>query len=433
MKVAILGGGFTGLTAAYYLRKKGYEVTIFEKESVLGGLAVGFREKNWQWPLERAYHHLFATDKDILNLAKTTGFKGIFYRSPETASFYRVHDNYRIFPVDTPQDFLKFPLLSLIDKIRASAVLAFLKFSPFFTLYERQTCEALFTKTMGKKSWETVFGQLLRKKFGKYAGNILSSFIWARVKVRTKSLGYVQGGFQTFVEYLENTNDRSGTVIKKNHSVVRIEKRGARFAVHYHANNKNEDTSEIFDSVISTLPSPILAQSAIGIFPTAYFEKFKKLHYLHAVVLILESSKPLLEKTYWLNICDPEIPLMFVGQHTNFIDKKNYGGKHLAYVGWYVDQQNPLWEMDHESIAKFITPHLKKINPAFKISETKKFLFKAPFAQPVFDADFIKNKPLFETPLKNFYIANLDMTYPNDRGTNYAVKLGRQVVEKFFR
>ncbi len=47
----------------------------------------------------------------------------------------------------------------------------------------------------------------------------------------------------------------------------------------------------------------------------------------------------------------------------------------------------------------------------------------------IFDKEFLKNKPDFETPLKGFYIANLDMTYPYDRGTNYAVALGKKVVE----
>ena len=37
-KIAILGAGVTGLTAAYYLSKKGYNVTIFEKSEEVGGI-----------------------------------------------------------------------------------------------------------------------------------------------------------------------------------------------------------------------------------------------------------------------------------------------------------------------------------------------------------------------------------------------------------
>lgn len=45
IKVAIVGSGPAGLTCAFYLSKKGYEVTVFEKEKVIGGmLATGIPE-----------------------------------------------------------------------------------------------------------------------------------------------------------------------------------------------------------------------------------------------------------------------------------------------------------------------------------------------------------------------------------------------------
>ena len=37
-KIAIIGGGISGLTAAYYLNKKGYSPTIFEATSQIGGV-----------------------------------------------------------------------------------------------------------------------------------------------------------------------------------------------------------------------------------------------------------------------------------------------------------------------------------------------------------------------------------------------------------
>jgi len=35
--------------------------------------------------------------------------------------------------------------------------------------------------------------------------------------------------------------------------------------------------------------------------------------------------------------------------------------------------------------------------------------------------------PKHKTPIKNVYIANLDMVYPWDRGTNYAIKMGEDI------
>ncbi len=459
MKIAVLGGGFTGLTASYHLAKKGHKITLLEKEPVLGGLAVGFKEPGWDWYLERAIHHLLNNDNDIISLADEVGFKGIFWQRSETASLYplsqgvrtggtgsgsptarsesfrsehwrggtrdrtRSHNDniYRIIPVDTPQDFLKFPYLPLPDKLRAGAVLAFLQLSPFFSFYEKQTAEEFLRRKMGNRVWEVFWADLFRKKFGKYAGNILASFIWARIKKRSKKLGYITGGFQTFINHLEGAINKLGAEIKKDYVVESIIRKGKGFAVN----------DKLFDAVISTLPSPILPKITSRLLPTKYLSRLNRLKFLHAVSLLLETESPLLETTYWLNVCAPNNKIMGTMQHTNFIDKKHYGGKHLLYVYNFVEFADPLIKMDKKKLVKFYLPELKKINPKFKVSLDKTYVFKGPFSQPIFDKEFLINKPDFETPVKNFYIANLDMTYPYDRGTNYAVKLGKEIANFF--
>jgi protoporphyrinogen oxidase len=175
MKIAILGGGITGLTAGYYLSKKGHQVTIMEKGEVLGGLAAGFKQKEWDWYLERAYHHLFASDSDILNFAKEIGYKKIYFNKPVTSSLFLVGDKLSAFPLDTPIDLLIFPLLGLIDKLRAGIIILFLKLSPFLSVYKTMTSEEFLKKTMGIKVWNVLWQQLFRGKFGKYAG-IISLF-----------------------------------------------------------------------------------------------------------------------------------------------------------------------------------------------------------------------------------------------------------------
>lgn len=444
MRIAVLGGGFAGLSAAYYLTKKGHSVTVFEKDEVLGGLASGFRQRNWDWSLEKAIHHLFTNDYDIRNFAKEVGFKGMFFRSPTTASIYeeprtknqrpkglrtKQKHNYRKIPVDTPQDFLLFPLLPLPTKIRAAAVLAFLKFSPFLKLYEEHSAEEFLKKTMGDKAWEVLWQELFRKKFGNYAENILASFIWARIKKRTKKLGYIKGGFQGFLNHIENILLRKGIVMKKNHMVRTIKEKHKGFELKVLDIQSNQEKESSFDAVISTLPTPILLNVAKNVLPESYQKKLSSIEYQHAISLVVEMKKPFFEKIYWANICVPDNPIMGVFEHTNFVDKKYYGGSHLMYVGNYVDKNDPRIRMTHDQLVNYYVPHLKKINPKFQVSRSKFYSFKGPFAQPVFDKKFLKNKPDFETPVKNLFIANLDMTYPYDRGTNYAVALGKKVAE----
>jgi protoporphyrinogen oxidase len=418
MNIAILGGGFAGLSAAYYLRKKGYDVTLFEKDPVLGGLAVGIKSDTWGWYLERAYHHWFTNDDDILGLAREIGFSAVDTYTPVTASLYQVGKDYRIFPVDTPQNFLRFSLLSLPERLRAAAALAFLKVSPFLPLYEQMTSEEFLNTTMGKHAANVLFGELSRKKFGKYAGNIVASFVWARIKKRTQQLAYPSGGFQTFLHAIEKTLADMGVTLRTGYGVEGIERSGGAFVI---------NGTETFDAVVSTLPTPVVAKLTAHIFPSDYIKRLQSIKYLHAVNLILETDTPLLDRTYWLSICVKSFPMMVLVQHTNMISPTHYGGRHLLYIGNYVEGTDPLIKMSAEETLKQVKPYLKKLNASYGEKIHKMYHFKAPFAQPIFDKEFVKNKPDFETPVKNFLIANLDMTYPYDRGTNYAVKLGREV------
>lgn len=422
MKIGILGGGITGLTASYYALKKGHSVTLFEKENTLGGLASGFRGNNWKWPLEKTYHHLFSNDIDILDFAEEIGFPRIFFKKPSTASAYvmfDIHSHEKIvqYPFTTPVDLLRFPLLSAFQKIRASCALSFLKLSPFLDIYEKITAQEFLKKTMGQDTWNILWKELFRKKFGKYAGNIVASFIWSRIKKRTRSLGYMTGGFQSFIDHLESSVQKQGVVIKKHHTITSLEKKGSMISV----------DGEIFDAVISTLPTPILIGLTHHFFPQKYHSRLTRINYLHAHNLIIETKQPFLNKIYWLNIMIPHIPFTVMVQHTNFIDKRYYNNHHLLYIGNYLERNDPRMNMNKDEIVNYFLPHIQKI-AGNKPDIIHTYLFKGPFAQPIFDTAFIKNKPDFETPVKNFYIANLDMTYPHDRGTNYAMKLGKEVV-----
>ncbi|HWA52011.1 MAG TPA: NAD(P)/FAD-dependent oxidoreductase [Patescibacteria group bacterium] len=421
MKIGIIGAGFTGLSAGYELSKKGHDVTIFEASKIPGGLATGFKNKKWKWELESHYHHLFKTDYEIQRLAKEVDHKIIFVR-PKTSTFYKDV----IMQIDSPLSLMKFKHLSLQSRIRTGTVLAYLKITNNWKPLEKITAKKFLIKTMGEDSWKVLWQPLLEKKFGQYSTQIPASWFWARVKSRTAVLGYPEGGFDKFAQKICQE-------IKKNKGEVLFEKKVLKIL-----NKKKKIYIKIgggeryaFDKVICTLPTNLFTKITSGL-PDNYLRSAARFSGIGATNLVLVLSKSFLDDgTYWLNINEAKYPFLAIVEHTNFMNSKNYGKEKIIYIGNYLENNNKYFLMSDKELLKEYLPYLKKINKRFSKSWIKRiYLAKAFFAQPIIVKNYSKKVLPFKTPIKNLFLANIQQVYPWDRGTNYAVELGRRVAKE---
>ncbi|MBI2196501.1 FAD-dependent oxidoreductase [Candidatus Daviesbacteria bacterium] len=416
-KVAILGGGFTGLTAAFKLLKKGYQVTIFEKENDIGGLAKGFKLFDWEWALEKSYHHWFTNDSTILHLAKEIDHKVHIIR-PRTD----VYINGKLYPFDSVFSLLFFRSLSFIERLRVGFFSLYLKLISNPSIFERKTALTWIKQFMGHKATKLIWDPLFSAKFGSYKNRISLVWFWARIKKRTFSLAYPEGGFKAFADHLNQRIKKLGGEVKLNSQVTGLKSLKSGILI------ITSGKSFKFDEAIVTLPSPVFSKIAQGL-PKNYIKRINSVKHLHAQVLVLILKKQFMKKTYWLNITDKKFPFLVLVEHTNFINKKFYSDKHILYVGNYLHPDHPNLSLNAGSLLKKFDPYLKKINPDYRQNILSYKLFIDPYAQPVFTTDYPKKIPIFQTPLKGIYISNLDMVYPWDRGTNYAVELGEKIVD----
>ena len=413
MRVAIIGAGFTGLAAGLKIQENGHQVTIFEKDSFPGGLALGFENPKWQWSLEKHYHHWFTNDNSVLNLAKKINYSVIIKR-PKTSVYV---DN-AIYKLDSVLDVLKFPKLSLLQRLRMGLAIAILKYNPFWIPLEKYKVSDVLPKMMGKHAYKILWEPLLFRKFGIFSKDISLAWFWARIVKRTPSLAYPQGGFLKFANALVSRIKKKKGKVLFNNQVKQIIVR---------KNGKVMVDKQMFDKAIVTLPSFFFTQIAPQL-PQNYKEKLLSLKGLGAINLVLRLKKPFFKDgTYWLNICDSKYPVMGIIEHTNFMNKKYYNNEHLVYLGNYLPHDHPFMKMDKNDLLKIYDPILKKINKDYASSIIETHLFSVPFAQPIISTNYSKILPPFKTPLKNIYLANIQQVYPWDRGTNYAVELGEKV------
>lgn len=404
MKIAVIGSGLAGLSAAYFLTKKGKSVTVFEKEGFPGGLAAGYLVKNWKWPVEKYYHHIFTSDYEIKKLAKELSVKINFTRA-KTANL----TDTGFFPIDSPLGLLQYPKLDIFDKIKTGFTILALKLLPFQKSLEKITAKSFILRYMGERSWKAIWQPLFEGKFGFDANQIPAIWFWARIKKRSSRLGYPEGGFANLTSKMVQSIEKQGGKIYLNQKVDLCKKDGKILRLTYIKNGK--PVTEIFDGIISTIPSGQI--KSLGI-----------------INLLLRLNKPFLpDKIYWLNINRKNFSFLSVVEHTNFISFKNYNNEHLVYVGKYLPADDTDFSLTRKDLLKKFDKDLTKICPDYKNSIIDFEVFRSPYAQPIIPLNYSSIIQPIKNKVPGLYRVSMEQVYPWDRGTNYAVALGKKVAE----
>ncbi len=423
MRIGILGAGIAGLTAANTLTKEGHQVVVYEAAPQAGGLAAGFKDERWDWPLEKFYHHIFETDAAILALAKDIGYADrTFFRSQITAQWW----NGRGYNLNGALPVMRFPALPVVDRVRLGLSVAYLKYGIRDWRPLEQTTAAEWTRrVMGDRVYSVFIEPLLEGKFGPYAHEVNMAWLWARFKARSFKLGYFVGGFQGFVDQLLATVRRRGATVELAAPVDALRPVAAG-GWEIHATGGEQ----AFDRVIVTGSPGLLSRLAPQL-PDSYLGQVKSLRSMGAVVMTLALTRPLTGGLYWVNMPKGEFPFLALVEHTNFIEPERYGGDHLVYLGDYLDPSHEYFRLSQDELLDRFLPSLKKVNPAFDRSWLRaSWLHREPYAQPIVTVNHSRHIPPLATPLPGLYWASMSQVYPWDRGTNFAVEIGERVARE---
>jgi protoporphyrinogen oxidase len=422
MKIAIIGAGFSGLAAAWDLRRAGHEVTIYEVAETVGGLASGFKEPGWDWSVEKFYHHWFASDRHMLGLIKELGWeKKVLFPRPLTVMYHKG----KFYPFDSIFNALLFPGLGFgVNKIRFGLVGLYLRLTNNWKPLERVTVDEWMRKWAGEKVYKLMWEPLVIGKFGEsYSKQVNMAWMWARLKARTTRLGTFVGGFQNFANKFADKLREMGVEIRLQTSVTRIEREQISGMVSIHT-----ESTKAYDKVLVTL-SPEAMSHLVPSLPEEYLYGLRKMKSMGAVVIALALKHQLSEQGYyWYNLPKSAgYPFLALVEHTNYVSPEHFGGDHIVYMGDYLEPEHEFFRLSQEQLLERFLPALTKFNPKFERDWVKKtWLFRTAYAQPVPLVNHSKNIPEIKTPIEGIYFASMSQIYPWDRGTNFAVEIGRR-------
>jgi protoporphyrinogen oxidase len=472
-RIAVIGAGVAGLTAAYELCKDGHSVDVYERWPGLGGQAATLPVGDGVL-LERYYHHLFTSDRHIASLYRELGMPDGIEWLPSSVGF---HLEGRTHPFTTPLDLLRFPPLSLRSRVRMGLAVLRLQRQREPDPFEDLTARDWITRHMGSEAWDKLWGPLLRGKFGDRSEEISMAWLWSKLTVRRQVrggeargevLGYPRGTFEGLFRALADAiEEREGRVL--------IDRPAARLALapaspaggapsaasggdapsagsggdapacrfelfagaadsfrrgHDPRRFDIAGAPERYDAVIATVPNGVFEQlldpALAASLDPGYLDRLRSIEYHAALCLLLELDRRF-GRFYWTNVGDRELPFVGLIEQTNFVDPSRYGGRRFLYVANYVPHGDPLLDLSADELLDHYEPGLRAVNPTFDRSWVReRWLHREPDAQPVVTARYRERMPPLETGVPGLVLANTTQVYPEDRGTNYAVRLGRE-------
>jgi protoporphyrinogen oxidase len=424
----ILGGGITGLTAAFYLLRAGHRVTVLEGRSQVGGLATYFDFGPFQW--DKFYHCILTSDGPLLQLINDLGLTSEVRWTETKVGFYT---GKAFYSMTTTMDFLRFPELSLWEKFRLGV--GVLRAS---RIKDGKKLEAIpiadwLIKIFGRGNYEKMWEPLLKCKLGACREEASAAFIWATIfrlystrekgASRKECMGYVRGGYRVVFGRLMDEIQKMGGIIQTQTPVENIEA-----APDCGVEVRTSHGTISFDQVIATAPSHIVEKIAPTLSPD-YRQRLKDVKYLGmvCVVLILKKS---LTPYYVTNLTDHDVPYTGVIEMTNLISREETSGHSLVYLPKYTAPGDPLFESSDEEVWALFQKAFKRMFPDLKETDIeRRFVFREKLVQPLPVLHYSERLPGMRTNIPGVFLANTTQIINSTLNNNEMVKIARRAVE----
>lgn len=367
---AVIGGGMLGMTVALRLAEAGRRVTLYEAAESLGGLAGAWRLGDVEW--DRHYHVTLLSDTALRRLLSQLGLESEMRWTETRTGFYT---GGRLLSMSNAAEFLRFPPLNLIDKLRLGATILHASRVRDPRPLERIPVADWLRRWSGARTFERVWLPLLRAKLGESYRETSAAFIWAtiarmyaarRTGLKREMFGYVPGGYRRVLERFAEVLTGKGVGLRCGLAAKKVRaarddgtEGGGRVRVEF-----GDGSAESFDGVVLTAPAPVAVRVCEGLTEDEH-ERLRGVKYQGIVCASLLLRKPL-ASFYVTNITDPGVPFTAVIEMSALVEREHFGGRALVYLPKYVAPDDPAFALTDEELKRQFLPALKRMYPAFE-------------------------------------------------------------------
>jgi len=419
---AVVGGGLLGMTLAHRLARAGQAVTLFDAAERLGGLASAWNLNGVVW--DRHYHVTLLSDAHLRALWAELGIESELRWTETRTGFY---SGGRLHSMSNALEFLRFPPLGLIDKLRLAATILHASRVKDPAPLEEILVSDWLRRWSGERTFERIWLPLLKAKLGERYQQTSAAFLWAtiarmyaarRTGLKKEMFGYVRGGYARVLDRFSETLAGEGVEIRTGHAVERIE-------------NGAVD-GEAFDQVVATMPAPVAARVCQGLTDDE-MARLRGVQYLGIVCPSLLLRKPL-TGFYVTNITDPGIPFTAIIEMSTLVDRAELGGHVLVYLPKYVAPDDPIFSLSDDEIRETFLAALERMVPAFDRADLLAFRVsrvKHVFTLPTLH--YSRTLPPMTTSVPGLHLVNTAHIVNGTLNVNETIQLANRAAERLLR
>lgn len=419
-KVAIIGAGAMGLAAAYHALEAGHEVTVYEADSVAGGMAAHLDLDGLS--IERFYHFVCKADKPTFKLLERLGIADRMRWTGTSMGYFVDGEMYRW---GDPVALLTFPKIDWISKFRYGLQMFLSTKRSDWSDLETASAKDWIERGSGRRAYDVLWRRLFDLKFFEYADNVSAAWIWTRIKrvgtsrrsLMQEELGYIDGGSQTLVAALVEAIEERGGVIKLATPAREVVAEDGRVT-----GVRTDAGLEPAEAVISTMPTPLVS-SLVPALPDDWKAKYDAIVNIGVVCVLMRLKKSVTEH-FWVNINDSEVEIPGIIQFSNLRPVDDT----VVYVPFYMPTTHPKFGRDDRAFIHESMACLKRLNPDLGDDDLKAWTVgRLRHAQPVCEPGFLAKIPPFQTPIRGLQIADTSFYYPEDRGISESVRVAEEM------